>query len=293
MLSIRPGFSIPVVLDYLKHASNNARNVLNSSFDADKIGRYLTWAANEQRTLGAAISPKDMDRLVTTRTYWALVSAGGVTAIALLDNELRERIIGIEAQEAALRQEHEHWASVGWTTAVVLDTVVLMQNHAALQITKWHEIVHERPMRTVRVMIPLIVIDELDSLKRSSGNMMIAGKAVPQRTLARQALRTIAKMFPTPRTVISVNQSENPSHALPVMFELLPEPAEHVRLANADSEIRDRALALTAYTDRVVLATYDLGNKFASGLLNLEAIRLIEDEDKTLGQDLLSAPPRV
>lgn len=268
-------------------------NVLNSNFDSDKIGRYLAWAANERRTLGSAISEADMDRLVTTRTYWALVSAGGVAPIAVLDIELQSRIQALDGEEQELTKEHDRWSRVGWTTAAVLDTNALMTHHASLQDIQWHELVGERDMRTVRVVIPLIVIDELDKLKRSTGTMTIGGKVFQRRTLARQSLRTVAAMFDAVHTVVSVDQSKEVPYSRPVTFELLADAPGHVRLETADAEIRDRALALAAHTNRVLLVTYDLGNQFAAGLSGLEAIRLVDEEDAALDPSPLIAPPRL
>jgi len=292
MLSIRIGFTPPVVLDYLRNASETARNVVNSSFDADKIGRYLEWAANQRRTLGSSISSADMDRLITTRTYWALVSAGGVTAIALIDIELQSCIAALETEEAELRHAHERWSRAGWTTAAVLDTNALMTNHATLLSSPWHDVIGESEMRSVRIVIPMIVIDELDTLKRSNGLMKINGKDHPRRTVARQALRTVAGIFPTADTVKAVNQSTESPDARPVTIELMADPPGHIRLENPDAEIRDRALTLAAHANRVLLVTYDLGNQFAAGLSGLEAIRLIDEEDAALPDDPLIASPR-
>jgi len=50
---------------------------------------------------------------------WSFISAGGVTAIALIDIELQTRISAIVAEETALLYEHQRWRSVGRTTAVV------------------------------------------------------------------------------------------------------------------------------------------------------------------------------
>jgi len=226
-----------------------------------------------------------MDRLVTTRTYWALASSGGVTAIALLNIELEARIAALEAEDAALRAELDVWARVGWTTAAVLDTNSVMMHHASMRTMPWHELVGERDMRTVRVIIPLLVVDELDRLKRSTGDMTIGKEKYPRRTLARQALRTIAQMFPDANSVVSLNQSETAPYSRPVTVELLLDSPDHVRLDNPDAEIRDRALSLTSRVNRVVLLTYDLGNELAAGISGLEAIRLTDDEDRTLRAD--------
>ena len=171
MLSIRPGVPIAMIIDYLAHAVNDLMVIRNAPY-VDQVDRYFAWVATQQRSLGTTISARDMDRLVTTRTYWALLGSAQDSALEPVRTEMDVRVMELEAELAALRLEASQHAIRGWTTLAVLDTNVLMERHQELQTMAWHEIVQERSMRNVHVLIPLSVVDELDRLKRSQGNMV-------------------------------------------------------------------------------------------------------------------------
>jgi hypothetical protein len=278
MLSIRPGVELATVIDYLAHAVNDLTVIRNNAVAAH-LHHYLGWVATQQRSLGTVISTRDMDRLVTTRTYWALLGAPYESVSSPVTTEIDVRVMALNEELTALRTEMHQQELRGWTTIAVLDTNVLMELHGQLESMIWHHVVGERDMRNVHVVIPLVVIDELDRLKRSQGDMRIGGRNVPRRTIARQALRTIARMFPRHDDVVRLDQRDENGHARPVQFELLMDRPGHTRLASPDAEIRDRTLSLSAYANRVVLVTYDLGNMLAAQLDGLEVLRPDDGEE--------------
>jgi hypothetical protein len=69
------------------------------------------------------------------------------------------------------------------------------------------------------------------------------------------------------------------------------DPPGHSRLPSPDAEIRDRAISRSAYADRVVLLTYDLGNTFAAQLDGLEVIRLKDAEESEAEPTPPTPPP--
>jgi predicted ribonuclease YlaK len=165
-----------------------------------------------------------------------------------------------------------------------------MELHEELETIPWHGTIRERARRAVHVVIPIIVIDQLDRLKRSQGDMILRGKKVARRTVARQALRTLSRMFERHDDRVGIDQADAGSRSNPVSIELLLDPPGHTRLASPDAEIRDRAIARSAYANRVVLVTYDLGNTFAAQFEGLEVIRL-KDTEEVAGEPAPERPP--
>jgi rRNA-processing protein FCF1 len=275
MISIQTGHRIELVADHLADAANRLRGILNESMLARR-DHYLTWATSQRRTLGATISQRDLDRLVTTRTYWALLSTPSDIGAIAATAEIEARIVDLDTEQAALRSEILRRQHGGRTTIAVLDAHVLMERHAELETIDWHQEIDERESRRVRVVVPIIVIDELDKLKRSQGDMIVRGARVPRRTLARQALRTLSRMFDRPDAIYRAD----PPPAKPTQFELLMDPPGHERLASPDAEIRDRALSQAAYADRVVLVTFDIGSSLAASFIGLEVARLKDAEEQ-------------
>lgn len=196
----------------------------------------------------------------------------------VLSRELEDRIGDLNAESTYLYGEMRRLQAAP-TTIAVLDTNVLMMDHSRLTEMPWHQLSETRDMQLVRVIIPIIVVDELDALKRSSGEMRIGGKGIPRRTVARQALRTVSGMFQQPSDVYSFDQSDDALIRRPVTIELLMDAPFHKRLSSPDAEIRDRALSLKPYAQRTVLVTYDLGNQFSAEAIGLATRRLTDADD--------------
>jgi len=198
--------------------------------------------------------------------------------VHVLSRELEDRIGDLNAESTYLYGEMRRLQAAP-TTIAVLDTNVLMMDHSRLTEMPWHQLSETRDMQLVRVIIPIIVVDELDALKRSSGEMRIGGKGIPRRTVARQALRTVSGMFQQPSDVYSFDQSDDALIRRPVTIELLMDAPFHKRLSSPDAEIRDRALSLKPYAQRTVLVTYDLGNQFSAEAIGLATRRLTDADD--------------
>ena len=196
----------------------------------------------------------------------------------VLSRELEDRIGDLNAESTYLYGEMRRLQAAP-TTIAVLDTNVLMMDHSRLTEMPWHQLSETRDMQLVRVIIPIIVVDELDALKRSSGEMRIGGKGIPRRTVARQALRTVSGMFQQPSDVYSFDQSDDALIRRPVTIELLMDAPFHKRLSSPDAEIRDRALSLKPYAQRTLLVTYDLGNQFSAEAIGLATRRLTDADD--------------
>jgi len=281
MLSIRPGFGLDAVLGYLDFAIEGARKVEQ---DLGNIETYFAWVAANLRTLGAAVTPSELDRLITTPTYWAIQgwpsSRGG--RVGLLGHEIAQRRTDLEAERKELAWIIDDNRRNRMKSVAVLDTNVVMEHHSDFAGLAWHSIVQVFPHDTVRVVIPILVIDELDKLKRSQGSVTKGGKTSPRRSVARQALRSLSRMFQSPEMIIPIDRRDKDGFTEPATLELLMDPPGHVRLDNPDAEIRDRALSFGAYVASTTLVTYDLGNQFAAQLVGLNTHRLTDEEDEAL-----------
>src|SRR5260370_30413908 len=84
---------------------------------------------------------------------------------------------------------------------------------------------------SIRLVIPMVVVDQIDSLKRSKQ---------PVRGRARQTANKIENLLgskPSDRVLLKADEVET-------TVEVLTDPLDHERLADADSEIADRAAYL-------------------------------------------------
>ena len=119
-------------------------------------------------------------------------------------------------------------------------------------------------------MVPLIVIDELDSAKRSS-QQRVRGRA-------RATLRLLNDLAPAPDSAKPLAEASI-DKLRPVEIRLLLDPTGHIRLPDADSELLDRAQDLATITERKPrIVTYDTGMVVRARALGMHVHRLEDDE---------------
>lgn len=106
------------------------------------------------------------------------------------------------------------------------------------------------PGWAMHVLVPLLVVDELDRLKRDN----------QARSRARTALTTLDEVFGnvSDERPMGRLRDDGSSGLGPVTMELLLDPPDHERLPDNDAEIVDRALAVQISSGReVTMVTYD------------------------------------
>lgn len=282
MLTIRPGHSIEEVHDHLEAAWSKLVDVQNTTAANERALAYFRWGGDTNRTLGSAISERDIEHLVLTTTYWHLLPIANFDGgrFSVLDVEIQNRLFDLQEERQELARRIDDGKRLGIRPMAVIDTNVVMTHYSDLGVIDWHRLMGVWPHESVRVVIPILVIDELDRLKRSQGNMVVNNTPVPRRTVARRALRTLEGMFRSPAHESDIGRTSAQGHFEPATLGLLMDPIGHSRLDQPDAEIRDRALSARPYVSKVVLFTYDLGNQLAANVAGLEAVRLVEEDDE-------------
>lgn len=127
--------------------------------------------------------------------------------------------------------------------------------------------------------MPIAVVDELDSLKKS--------KDKNERWRARYTLAVLDRVFATsvgPALLISADFSGLGTGGLPsgqVTVELVFDPPGHVRLPITDDEIIDRVLAVQPLAGReITLLTYDTGQSTRARNAGLPVKKLVSEKDE-------------
>lgn len=106
--------------------------------------------------------------------------------------------------------------------------------------------------KTVRVIVPILIIDELDGLKRSGETL--------RRWRARHTLKVIEDALASPPVRGLLRNPAPDGTRGGVILDLLFDPPGHVRLPISDDEIIDRALAAQGLAGTpVTLLTFDTG----------------------------------
>ncbi|MFE2922740.1 PIN domain-containing protein [Streptomyces goshikiensis] len=258
-----PGAHRENVLKTLQSVYMAAGN-LNGGVQENAYGRlisYLVWANDSVRLLTSQINARDIDRLVRTRTHQTLLDGVGHLAGSsqqklvngLVSLEIEQRVAALEGAINALQDQMARWSS--GISLLVPDTSFYIQHP-----TKFLDVDFAALAGTagpVRVLFPMVVVDELDRLKESKG-----GHA---RWRAGYTLAVLDRLL---------EGSEDAPHDV----EFLLDPPGHTRLPLPDDEIIDRALAARALAaGPVQLVTYDTGQAMRAKAVDMPVLKLRTD----------------
>ena len=241
-----PGKETLDEIDRLINSANDARGG-----DArDVYSKYVRWASDAARALSARISHEDVTRLILTQRHWVIQGLDQdrqATTLAV-QLELEQRASAFQAVRDEMRAELAAWPATKEPEWIVVpDTNVFLEHKDEFRDIDWAAIVHSAAFESIHIVIPLVVIDELDRAKRNDR----------VKTRARSTLKALDQMALRPGHALSIGKSSQDGD---VDVRLLPEEAGHVRLADADLEIADVAQSLRDLTGRrVVLVTFDTG----------------------------------
>ncbi len=168
----------------------------------------------------------------------------------LIDNEVRRQVHALESLREKARGALALRARPG--SPVILDTNVLMHYHRPDEVS-WREVTGEQP---VRIILPMLVIDELDNKKYTGSD-----------TMARRAAQAI-------RVLRRHSNGLQPDGAIVfgdgTTLEFLADDPGHSRTPNPDEELLNRAaFAQQAIGKPVTIVTGDLGMQLRASVRGL------------------------
>lgn len=151
---------------------------------------------------------------------------------------------------------------------LVPDTSFFIEHDKKLEDINFHDLT-ERSAPPVRVLIPMIVVDELDGLKRSSSRTV--------RWRAGYTLAVIDRVIDSPPApgIFALRQAIPPRGE--VTLQIVFDPPGHQRMAINDDEIVDRALACERFVDDLTVITYDTGQSQRARAAGLKVKKLPTD----------------
>jgi hypothetical protein len=248
----------------------------------NRIGSYLEWAANAVRHLDNQVAPSDIDRLVLTRGYNRLLAAVGLPGTdittqrvlnGLVSLELDQRAQALEAAAKTLQAQIHRWTLPG--QFVVPDTSFYIEHGDKLEEADF------RPMLDisdvpVHVLVPIVVVDELDGLKKS--------KAKDTRWRAAYTLAVLDRVFSNSAERAMIRRADPSGLGGAVTIEIVFDPPGHVRLPINDDELIDRIVAIQPFAGRqITLLTYDTGQSTRARAAGLPVKKLTNTDDMPAG----------
>lgn len=263
----RPGTSGDAVVDALQRAAAEASNARSnvSGPGMEPIERYVAWTESVVMLLENVLQAQDASELVHSPAYWALRYSTGelVRPIAAITQELDRAHRRLQAVADEVRQEQRRFSGAG--ALVVPDTNIFIdafrEDEASIEDIDWHAAAQTRS--DVRLVVPIVVVHELDRLKRQGNNTARKG--------AQRALRWLAQWLPrSPEQRSGKFASGQPTTSVEVYV--------HERTSgDADGEIIAAAARLAVWSD-VKLVTYDLGMRIRASAAGVDAEKLADPD---------------
>ncbi|MFF9287481.1 PIN domain-containing protein [Streptomyces griseosporeus] len=263
LITPRPGAHRNNLRQALASVHTSALNLQGRTYTIayKRLLDYLEWATESARLLRSQISERDIDRLVFTPRYQALLASCGTLAGSqqeglvngLVDLEVTERIEALEQVIEAFDKQVLRWSGREWL--VVADSSFYIQNPEPLKDVDLHEVLGLPSGEHIRLLFPMVVVDELDGMKES-GKQRARWRAPHTLGLLDEVLAG------STQGILRRAQLDDGSGQVrgEVSVEIVLDPPGHVRLPIADDEIVDRAVTFQALAGRQVrLLTCDTG----------------------------------
>lgn len=271
---VLPGVRPAVAAERLTARQLELGNVTGTTLDARaRLLAYQRWAADTVRVLSLTLTPASLDQLIRSSEH-RLLHQGVVTSPAVLmqivENEIARCSNALQAAAKQLRQEVDRWTEVG--TIVVPDTSLLLHHEHELAGIDWRQIAQTRQER-VDIVIPMIVVIELDKAKDSPGRKPIAdGVRGDTRTRARRTLSYLTVCFLDPWAPHRLSTLDSSVGTADVYLHLDLDALDHTPLPVPDAELVDRAATLRDLSGaRVVVASYDVALSLRVRMEGLDA----------------------
>jgi hypothetical protein len=242
---LRPGQSgVRAVsdLDGLIQDLRTAENFLSSD-PVIAANSYLIWAEKAEQFLLATFESLAVPRALQSDRYWRIRSTDTITSrpMPLIKAEIQIQKTTLEA----IRSQLNHYISLLTSppdgSIIVLDTNVYVHGRLVHEVD-WHS---EFGLPRVTVVVPLVVLDELDRIKDRD---LEYGKR------AASVLRAWDRLFIDDKWLV-------PKELRPrVTLQMVDEPPGHTRQAGQDDEIvRQAAYFAQINENRLMIVTRDRG----------------------------------
>ncbi|MET7996820.1 PIN domain-containing protein [Amycolatopsis sp. NPDC005232] len=265
VLNCLPGIDRHKLRDTLLRLGFDAANLASGHHSGEAYAwllSYLEWTTDAVRALRGLVSSEDINRLVLTRRYELLLTG----SFAGSD----QRIAAFKEAQSAVEACIRKWGN-GEEVFVVVDTNVYLHHRDPVEQLDFAALV-ARDGAPVHVLVPMMVVDELDNQKNR-------GKSDPQRR-ARDTLKTLERVCgnstgPGPLQRQAPLMDDVGWLRGAVTIEIVPDPPAHHRLPIEDDEIVARTSALQPLAGRpITVINWDRGMTIRARNAGLSVVQI-------------------
>jgi rRNA-processing protein FCF1 len=272
-MRLRHGVTVEQAIKALSERISDSQQASahNASNPDTKRQVYLNWVDTTQRHLRTIFSDAELEDSLLERGYWHIcdISMHPALLSRLIDEELvyqvgypgipgdlggrlGEVVTGLRAQARLASREGR---------ICVLDTNALL-HYTRFDQLDWAGRLH---MASVRLVVPLVVVDELD------------GKKYARRGEFQQRARELLTLIDSYVTAAPPDGYSEVRDGVTV--EVLPDEPGHLRISSNDQEILDRCEFLNQVTGSpVMLITGDSGMRMNAQARGINVLKLSTDD---------------
>lgn len=277
LITPRPGARRDDILKTLQQVRQDVSNLRGAGPSSawTRLLRYLEWVTDAARLLQDQVAGKDIDRLIQTRRYYALLQACGTLAgtaqeplvNGLVSQELSDRVDALDEAMKSLNEHIRRWAGPAWLA--VADSSFYLNSPNPLADTDFHTVMGLHCEEQIHLLFPIVVVDELDRLKETGGGH--------PRWRAGHTLGRLDEAITSGTNGIlrARRPGEGQSMIGQITTEIVLDQPGHIRLPIADDEIVERAATIQAIAGREVrLLTCDTGQTTRGRIAGLKVTKL-------------------
>lgn len=252
--ALLPGLDDGLVVQRLQDAAVAFTNIRSSSGDVAELwARYIAEAAERAEMLAAVLRPAAVETLLFSRSYDRIVGIYPAAAVnfrtndaarrglsRLLDAEITRVSDTLTNLATAVRKAREPLSRRD-ELYLIPDTNVLVSRPSRphgenLGTVPWLDLLdpelYVQPPGIVRLLLPLLVLDETDNLKRNGPNRSV-------KDAAREVLRDLNGRLAgrNHERPLVLDRGDRDTRRPALALELLFDPPGHRRLPRPDDEI--------------------------------------------------------
>jgi hypothetical protein len=265
-IQLRPNVDVGEAIRLLQEQSANFRNEAQpAGGNSYGVGRnaYVDAATTTESRLRSILSFEDAAALFESPRHRDICSMTiGEQVFPMISAEVDAITHRLETLALELENARNLFADGG--KCIVLDTNFYIEHPQKIENVDFHQILGSSG--AVRVLIPMVVVDELDGLKRIQD--------AKRRGRARYSLAVIDRVIHDPPSPgLLTPAMANPPRGV-VTMQIVSDVPDHVRLDIADDEIVDRSVACQPYAGSITLVTYDTGMSQRARIAGLNVKKL-------------------
>lgn len=266
-IQLRPGAKLDESIALLRELAANCRNAVPPSLlPAEMRDAYVLWATNTEGRLRTALSNKDAAAFFDGPRHRDICSmTPGSQLLPMINAEINAHSDRFGTLADELDMARRLFEGAG--TCLVPDTSFYIEHGEKIEQVDFHNLAQWSG--AIRVLIPIVVVDELDALKRGSSSKT--------RWRAGYSVAVIDRVIVDPPRPGVLYPKEHMPPRGEVTFQIAFDSPGHHRVPINDDEIVDRCLAYQPFTGNLTVITYDTGQSTRARAAGLQVNKLSHD----------------